>query len=539
MDDVEKITQRLTKETGLTSEDIQKKVSKRKEKTHGLLSDYGALYAIAKEHGVDLNGNTANVTPIKDVKPSNSVSIYGRVKAVYSAKEFRRKDNTVGRFASVVIVDGTGDIRVVLWDNNTDIIKSLRVGDALFVRNGYVKDNRGVVEVHAGSLSALTVNPPFASTLPDVDENLIKVEGIREGVQSLNLRCRVGSYSPKTTFQRSDGSSGSRASFIAEDETGKIRVVLWDQCADTPLVVGEFVNLENAYVRRGLSGELEVHAGNRSRIVKSDKKIVLPEIETKENTIKVSGITPDLRGFSSELRVIKVYRPREYSGGKVSSLVAGDNTGTIRVVLWDEKAELADQLAPGDGVLLQNIYSKSNLNNEPEIHVGKYGNLLKDNSLVVPTLSELEEKLTREKRVADVDLTDDRVKITGRIVDFDETRPLLYMTCPSCDKRVQDVGGAYVCDTCGEITPNINLVVSATLEDDSGSIRAVFFKDNAEKILGLGLADVLSVISQTQDNFAPLYEAKSRLLNKSVSLVGRAKYNEFSDQLELIVERIL
>jgi len=44
---------------------------------------------------------------------------------------------------------------------------------------------------------------------------------------------------------------------------------------------------------------------------------------------------------------------------------------TIRAVLWDDKAKIALELKDGDAVRLRNVYSKANMSQEPEVHVGK------------------------------------------------------------------------------------------------------------------------------------------------------------------------
>ena len=64
VNEVEEITEfeievgEVSKQSGLSQKEIEEKVAERKKKTHGLLTNYGALYAIAKEMGIDLNQNT-------------------------------------------------------------------------------------------------------------------------------------------------------------------------------------------------------------------------------------------------------------------------------------------------------------------------------------------------------------------------------------------------------------------------------------------------------------------------------------------------
>jgi replication factor A1 len=294
------------------------------------------------------------------------------------------------------------------------------------------------------------------------------------------------------------------------------------------------VKIENGYTRRGLAGEIELQAGSRSRIVASDKKLILPPIKTGEK-LGISDLKPDSTSLSVEARVLRVYPPRAYSGGTLSSMIVGDKSGTIRVVLWDDKSGRVQEFARNDAVLIQNAYARANMNEEVEVHVGKYGGIKKIADSKVPKAEDIEMKYTQAKTIAELEPSEERVRISAKIVDLEE-RSIFYMTCPSCSGKVQNVGGAWFCDACGDVDPTPNLVVSAVLEDDSGTVRGVFFRESAEKILGLDAEAAMNLIGETQDEAAPLKEAKEKLRKNAVDLLGRGRYNDYSDQLEFIVD---
>ncbi|MFH0863228.1 MAG: OB-fold nucleic acid binding domain-containing protein [Candidatus Altiarchaeota archaeon] len=539
MTDVNEIIERVIKETGKSEEEIRAKMGERKEKTHGLLSDYGAIYAVAREYGIDLSGNETAPTKLADLKPTSSANVIGRVKTVYSEREFSRKDGSRGRFASVGLADDSGEKRVVLWDQNTAIIGKLRVGDVLYVKNGYVKDNRGQVEVHAGPLTNMVINPPNMSvSLPEVDERIDAIKGLQAGVPSVNIVCRVGSYFPKTEFTRSDGSKGSRATFIGEDESGAARIVLWEPLSETHLQEGDVIRIENGYTRAGMNGEVEVQAGSRSRIAKSDAKLKLkPLPKKKDGTVKIGDIKADMKGLDLEARVMRVYPQKDYSKGKMASLILGDSTGTIRAVLWDERSNVASQLNEGDAVRVKNAYAKANMNQEPEVHLGKYSDLLSDSKAKVPTAGEISQMMTEEKRITDLDSGDLHVKIRGKVTQV-EDRPLFYMTCSECGKKVQNIGGEWMCEECGMNEGTPNMMASVIVEDETGNIRATAFKEKAERLLGMDVEEAMNMIGENQDEKAPLAQAREKLAGKEITLVGKTNYNEFSDQLEFIIAEI-
>jgi len=516
-------------------------MAERKEKTHGLLSDYGALYAIAKECGIDLSEGEMQTTEIAKIKPLSSVNFYGKVKIVYSPKEFKKKDNTTGKFASVVLADKTGEMRIVLWNGNAELTKKIHVGNTILVRNGFAKDNKGVLEVHAGNLTSLTLNPKdVALDLPEMEEKLSKISDLRGDMDSVTLTCRINSYYPKSEFNRPDGTTGKRASFIAQDESGTVRVVLWGENAETSLKEGDFVKLENAYTRVGLNSEVEVQVGSRSRIMPSEQTLNLPPLEkkTQPSELKIGEVKPNLKAFTVKARVVKIYPPREYSNGQMSSMILADDTGSIRAVLWNEKSGIANELKEGDAVKVANAYSKANLNNEAEIHVGKYGEISVNPELDVPSMDELGKMVSLEKKIVDLENNERNIKITGQVVDLNTDRPMIYMTCSSCGKKAQSLGSDWFCDSCGNVDPNPNMILSLVVEDDSGNIRAVLFRETAEKLAGMDVEEAMNLIGESQDEGAPAKQVKEKILNKQVSLVGRVNYNKYGDQLEFMVDSV-
>jgi replication factor A1 len=542
MNDVNSLIQKVSDESKLSLDEIKNKMRERKEKTHGLLSDYGALYAVAKEYGIDLSEDGIQLTDITAVKPQNSVNLYGRVSMIYSPREFKKKDNTTGKFASVLIVDKTGELRIVLWDANTELTKQVRVGDTLLVRNGFVKtNNRGAIEVHAGSLTTLAVNPKgMTLDLPAFEEKINKIADLKGDMDSVTIVCRVNSLYPPAEFKRQDGTSGKRASFIAQDESGTVRVVLWGDNADAALSDGGYVKIENAYTRIGLNSEVEVQVGNRSRVVPSDITLSLPALEKKtiQGELQIADVKPDLKGFSTVGRVVRVYPPRDYANGKMASLILADKTGSIRAVLWNEKSDIASELKEGDAIKITNAYAKANLSSEPEIHVGKYGDVLVNQGIEVPPMEELGKLAMTEKKITDLENNEKNVRIIGQIVEVNTERPVMYMTCSTCGKKVQNLGGDWFCDSCGSVEPTPNMVLSLIVQDETGNVRAILFKENAEKLAGMDVEEAMNMVGELQDESAPVKQIKEKLLNKEVKLSGRAKFNEYSGQLEFMVDSV-
>jgi len=538
--DVDSLVEKVAGDSGKTTEGIRGMMNQRKEITHGLLSDYGALYAVAKEFGISLeNAKTISLSKISDIAPGRPFNIAGRVRMAYPAKEFQRKDNSTGRMASLILIDDSGETRLVLWDQNSRMVNRVKKGDVLLVKNGYGRESlQGGAELHATSLTSMSINPELSVNLPEVKENMIKIDKLEPNMSSVELVCRVSSQYPPVEFTRPDGSTGVRASFVGQDETGTIRAVLWDSAARLELERGDFVKLENAYTRQGLSGELELQAGGRSRVIKTDAGIDLPPLQ-EQGTMKISDVTDGMQNFSVCGRIIQIFPQKSYSNGMMASLVLGDETGTTRAVLWNESSDIAKELKKGDPIVIGNAYSKAGLNNGVEVHVGKYSKIAVNQDLKLPSIEDIKKSLIKEKSISDLENQDSDIQIKGKLVDIDEGKRLIYTTCPACSKSIQDSGVGWFCEQCNkDVEPKSNLIASFILEDETGSIRAICFRENAERILGMDLEEVMNLIGETQDEQEPLRKAKESLGDKSVIVTGRVKYSEFSDQLEFIVDEV-
>jgi replication factor A1 len=92
--------------------------------------------------------------------------------------------------------------------------------------------------------------------------------------------------------------------------------------------------------------------------------------------VKVSEVRPDMRRIDLELKVLEVEEPRTYlrrdgREGRVATAVAEDDTGKIKISLWD--AEI-DRVKAGDRIKITNGYARL-FRNEVHVSAGIYGRL--------------------------------------------------------------------------------------------------------------------------------------------------------------------
>ena len=91
---------------------------------------------------------------VKDLKPNSAVDVLElEIVEVEEPREFTNFRGT-GRVANARAKDGSGEIKLTLWNEQADQVK---VGDKVTIENGWVKDFRGELQVSTGRLGKITV----------------------------------------------------------------------------------------------------------------------------------------------------------------------------------------------------------------------------------------------------------------------------------------------------------------------------------------------------------------------------------------------
>jgi len=93
--------------------------------------------------------------------------------------------------------------------------------------------------------------------------------------------------------------------------------------------------------------------------------------------MRIADLQDGMRRVDIEAKVLEISEPREvrsrYTGQqlKVAEAMISDDTGTVKLVLWNEQIE---QVKLDDNVRIENGYIRS-FRGEIQLNVGKYGTL--------------------------------------------------------------------------------------------------------------------------------------------------------------------
>jgi len=206
----------------------------------------------------------------------------------------------------------------------------------------------------------------------------LQVKNIVSGLNDVTLSGRVLLAWPPQQFQRRDGSLGRVMRVILADRSGKARCALWDRHVDIAGRVsnlqGRIIRIGHAYTRQGLTGEAEVHAGDRSSVEIDPPDLPLSDFPEFKELFSTIG---NLRPQDNSVNVVGIVQvePRVYTfakderKGNVLRTSIGDASGTVPLVVWNEKAEELLGLKIGDTLQIINCRMRANKNGRPEVHV--------------------------------------------------------------------------------------------------------------------------------------------------------------------------
>ncbi|WP_411965381.1 single-stranded DNA binding protein [Haloferax sp. YSMS24] len=205
------------------------------------------------------------------------------------------------------------------------------------------------------------------------DEEVHGIADIEPGMEDVKFLAKVVSIGEVRTFERDDEDEDGRVLNIeVADETGRIRVSLWDQMA-----AGAEENLEVGTVLRiagrpkdGYNG-VEVSANKVEEDIEAEVDVqILDSYRVEDLAMGLSDV--NLKGKLLDTGEVRTFDRDDGTEGRVSNLSLGDPTGRIRVTLWDERADLAEELEPGQSVEVVDGYVRER-DGSLELHVGSRG----------------------------------------------------------------------------------------------------------------------------------------------------------------------
>ena len=163
--------------------------------------------------------------------------------------------------------DETGLAMVKFWDDK--IAEAARIGEGkrVIIGNPTVAERNGTVYVNVGRNSLFKEDAESAST----SFGTASIAGLRPGPLLQVLSGKIVERSEIREVETKEGRRVKVSNIRIEDETGRMRVSLWDHHADRAesLRLGDMVKLIGVKVREGFNQEVEASSVFLTEIEKS------------------------------------------------------------------------------------------------------------------------------------------------------------------------------------------------------------------------------------------------------------------------------
>lgn len=256
--------------------------------------------------------------------------------------------------------------------------------------------------------------------------------------------------------------------------------------------------------------------------------------------VKIEDVTEPKVPTSLNCKVIRKYdkvtfQSKSGSEGSVQSILVGDETGVTRIVFWNEKTEVLDNIQEGDILGITNAYSRENNSQRIEIHFGQYSEIVVNPEGVEITLPEYTPRDIEftEAKVNTLEEGAKNIKINGIISSYDI--PRFYVGCPECFKKVQQDDGKQMCGQHGEVQANRIPIVNLIVGDETGTIAVVGFRDRAEQLSGVSTEEVLG-FTEDIDKYRDFCK---RIVGAKVELGGNVTTNNMTGDMQIMANQII
>ena len=352
------------------------------------------------------------------------------------------------------------------------------------------------VEEMGGLADDETAAMLVAHELEDEGGEVESVADIEPGMDDVKFLAKLVSVGEKRTFERDgDQPDGQVVNTEVADESGRIRLSMWDEMAEAALEeleVGDVLRIAGR-PKEGYNG-VEVSADKAEIEPDADIDVSLSDTYTVEElSMGLSDVTlvGELLDVDDDYRT---FDRDDGTEGRVANVAIGDETGRIRVTLWDEATDLLEELEAGEIVEVVDGYVRER-EGDLELHVGSRG--------TIEEVDEDVEYVPDTTDIADVEMGD-TVDIAGAVIETD-------------DKRTFDRDDG-----------SQGQVRNVRVRDDTGDIRVALWGDKADR--DITLADRVAFTDvEIQDGWQDELEASAGWQSTVSLLDGQADIDAAGD----------
>ncbi|MBU0532475.1 hypothetical protein KKB44_03205 [Candidatus Micrarchaeota archaeon] len=260
----------------IEKDELEQLIKQKIASFHGLLTREVAVRLIAKERDI-LKQKEETYKLGEAPKGIRKMAFRAHVKKIWPLVTYPS-----GKCSQVVEVkDETGEMPLVFWNKDTELVKSVRVNDEINVNGVYEKSG----ELHFGYSGKLTIEKksPFSELDELEDDEIVHLKGIISKIERYDKFVRDGRSSMGFSFMISNGKTERRVVICENVERGE------------KLKEGDEILIEGGHVNKG-----DITLDHSSRIKTRRKENML--IGTvKELTCKDEMLSVDVNNKTVSL----------------------------------------------------------------------------------------------------------------------------------------------------------------------------------------------------------------------------------------------
>jgi replication factor A1 len=446
-----------------------------------------------------------------------------------------KKGDMEGRVLRTKLMDKTGRITLVAWNDKAAELEGLKKGSMIQVGNARLKTGLdGQPEIHADVRSRISILPPTAESLQVMTEALTKISQITSNRKDLDILVTALKVDPATEVARNTGEKTKVAGLLLADDTGIIRASFWDDKAELSagLKEGDNILIEEA-TSREWRGEISLTVGRSSYVT------VNPEGRLTETKIALTSLR-DLTETSPAVAVEGIvsdqplHRQIQTSKGETVDMTEfglKDTSAERRVVLWRKLAQEAAKLGSGARVRITGALPRRGLTGDLELSSGPITYL---------DVLQTSESASTEAVAKVVELKDgSRGAVQGLIIEI-SNKSSASMICKNCGGKIEFENTETVCDKCGPIKDmELSATLILTIDDGTGFIEAVFPSPHSNILLDDEKEWIRRRILEQRVPRLPLsLETLSRLIGRRILVEGNVHRDSQTKSLVLHSEKV-
>ena len=229
----------------------------------------------------------------------------------------------------------------------------------------------------------------------DYDELAISISEVREGMSNIVLLGKIQHIYKPRKFVHKDGTPGKIGSFLLNDGTGGVKIVLWGEQIKVITLeffkINELIRIIGGYAKKNREGDIDVHVSKKGQVILAPDDVelrrfpLLQGLQFSESDDKDLLSIPDKEDkFISiiEGTVVKIeqFEEKELKNGEMTFLLRflfASESSTVTVVVWGMQAvEYLKMIDETRVIRLKNVKLKRNkLTQIKELYVTKHSRL--------------------------------------------------------------------------------------------------------------------------------------------------------------------